>query len=132
MKPKVCEHGVLGRSCSVCEWRDEALELRAKQEQLLELPYLLFTSPLLGRAVQQWGAAAQWRMVQEECGELVAAVNRFDRRRCSAEALAEEVADVLIMSAQARMMLGERLVDIAVENKLERLYLRLSKSESKP
>lgn len=55
------------------------------------------------RAVDLWGAASQLRQLQEECGELVAAVNQADRGRDGAIGqLIEEVADVEIMIAQAR------------------------------
>ncbi len=83
------------------------------------------------RAVELWGHVAQWRMVQEECGELVAAVNRFDRGRAVVVELAEEVADVTILMAQARLMLGEKVVDEAIERKLARLEKRIEASEAK-
>lgn len=83
------------------------------------------------RAVELWGAAAQWRMVQEECGELVAAVNRFDRGRTVVVELAEEVADVTILMAQARLMLGANVVDDAIERKLARLEKQIEESEAR-
>ena len=76
-------------------------------------------------AVKQWGQVAQMRMLQEECGELIAAVNQYDRGRITAEHLAEEVADVLIMCEQARVILGADRVDEAKRRKLERLADRL-------
>lgn len=83
------------------------------------------------RAVASWGEPAQWRQVQEECGELVAAVNQADRGRAgSAAKLAEEVADVTIMMAQARVMLGAEVVDAAIDRKLARLERRLDASEA--
>ncbi len=76
-------------------------------------------------AVQKWGPATEWRQLQEECGELIAAINRFDRSRCTEAELAEEVADVEIMIEQARVMLSGDLVDAAKHVKLERLAERL-------
>lgn len=76
------------------------------------------------RACATWGIEAQLRMVQEECGELVAAINQFDRKRITHDTLAEEVADVIIAIASARYFLGTR-VDLAVLQKLERLEDRL-------
>jgi NTP pyrophosphatase (non-canonical NTP hydrolase) len=76
-------------------------------------------------AVAKWGSESQWRMVQEECGELIAAVNQFARSRIGADAVASEVADVIIMMGQARLMLGEELVDSQVLKKLARLEVRV-------
>jgi NTP pyrophosphatase (non-canonical NTP hydrolase) len=70
------------------------------------------------------------RMVQEECGELVAAVNRFDRGRPgSREGLIEEIADAHIVLAQARVAFGETEVDEAIRRKLLRLEQRLTAGE---
>jgi NTP pyrophosphatase (non-canonical NTP hydrolase) len=82
-------------------------------------------------AIKLWGAASQWRMVQEECGELVAAINRFDRGRTVTVELAEEIADVTILMEQARLMLGSEVVDEAIERKLSRLEGRIVASEAK-
>ena len=76
-------------------------------------------------AVDKWGPATEWRQLQEECGELIAAINRFDRTRCTEAELAEEVADVEILIEQARLMLGDELVDTFKRQKLERLAERL-------
>ena len=58
-------------------------------------------------AIARWGAESQLRMAQEECGELIAAINRFDRERCWPEAVAEEIADVMITCEQAALLVGE-------------------------
>jgi NTP pyrophosphatase (non-canonical NTP hydrolase) len=76
-------------------------------------------------AVSKWGSGSQWRLIQEECAELIVKINHVDRLRADVQDLAEEVADVIICCAQARVMLGERLVDAAVLKKLERLEQRL-------
>lgn len=75
-------------------------------------------------ALEKWAAAPQWRMLQEECAELIAAINQYDRGRVTEDRVAEEVADVLIMVAQARVLLGDR-VDAWLRAKLERLERRL-------
>lgn len=84
---------------------------------------------LYARAISLWGANAQIRMLQEECGELVAIVNRFDRKRCGIEDVASEIADVLIMCEQARLITGGSLVDEAMAYKLERLLGRVEIAE---
>lgn len=76
-------------------------------------------------AIARWGAESQLRMVQEECGELVAAINRFDRERCGPESVAEEIADAQIMLEQASLIIGEGLVAAKKAEKLERLRERL-------
>lgn len=86
---------------------------------------------LLQRAVDLWGEEAQMRMVQEECAELIATVNRHQRERCSNEDVAEEVADVLIMVEQARRIVGAAAVDAAKERKLQRLARRLTDGEQR-
>lgn len=49
-------------------------------------------------AIEKYGHAAQLRQLQEECAELIVAVNHYFRqRRNSREELIEEVADVTIM-----------------------------------
>ncbi len=86
---------------------------------------------LFRRALACWGDESQWRMVQEECAELIAAVNRCDRGRCTVYDLAAEVADVEIMVAQARLLLGNSLVDDAKTKALIRLRARVEEAEKK-
>lgn len=76
-------------------------------------------------AVKAWGPESQVRMAQEEAAELIAALNQFSRGRLPIEAVADEVADVIIMCAQLRVMLGGERVDAAVLRKLERLEGRI-------
>lgn len=84
---------------------------------------------VLSEAVRTWGVEAQLRMLQEECAELIAAVNRFDRGRVGTSDLAEEIADVEIMCAQARLIIGDRDVEVARQRKLRRLARRLAMAE---
>ena len=60
------------------------------------------------RCVALWGRKAQWGMVQEECAELIVAVNKWDRNKIDANAVFEEIADVLIMCEQAACMMGKQ------------------------
>jgi NTP pyrophosphatase (non-canonical NTP hydrolase) len=84
---------------------------------------------LYRRAVEAWGAEAQMRILQEKCGELIAAINRSHRGRCTRESVAEELADVLICCAQIRLLVGSEEVEIALAGKLERLAKRLDEYE---
>lgn len=67
----------------------------------------------------------QMRMVSEECSELSAAVNQYKRGRISRDDIAGEIADVIIMSRQARMMIGTDLVLKKIDEKMMRLADRL-------
>lgn len=78
-------------------------------------------------AVVQWGAEPQYRQAQEECAELIAAINRMERGRpLSREQAEEEAADVILCLLQLRLMLGPG-VDERLKEKLERLEKRLNK-----
>lgn len=83
---------------------------------------------MLLNAIERHGREPQWRQLQEECAELIAAVNRFLRKREGAvDALIEEIADVEIMVQQARLLVGnDALIDAAVEKKIQRLRERLA------
>lgn len=79
-------------------------------------------------AVAQWGETAQLRQLTEECGELIAAVNQLERGRITDGDLASEVADVFIMLAQARHILGKKF-EAQLDVKLARLEERLAAKE---
>lgn len=81
---------------------------------------------LYRECLEKYGSSGQWRQMQEECAELIAKINQVDRGRIPIEALAEEVADVEILIGQARMALGDELVDAEKARKLARLERRLS------
>ena len=86
-------------------------------------------SAAITNAVYLWGDNKQLRQLTEECGELVAAVNQYERGRITADQLASEVADVLICLEQARYILGSVKVDAQLVAKLERLELRMAHAE---
>lgn len=84
-------------------------------------------SDLYRRALTRWGAEKQLRMVQEETNELALAISHYLRRRIDAHAVADEIADVMIMCEQAAFILNvERDVEEAIERKLARLAARVS------
>jgi hypothetical protein len=85
---------------------------------------------LYEKAVRVWGTESQLRMLQEECGELIAQVNRIARGRGDMVELACEIADVEIMCAQARVIVGNIAVDRAKATKLIRLRQRLGEAAS--
>jgi hypothetical protein len=103
------------------------IKIEADAAPIKPLPEDLFR-----RALALWGTDSQLGMVQEECAELIAAVSQYKRGRISEERLAEEVADVTIMVAQLRLLLGGGVVDRAVEKKLLRLLSYVLKDEPIP
>lgn len=84
---------------------------------------------LCTRAVNVYGATAQLRLLQEECGELIAAVSHLERGRIDDTELADEIADVIIMCTQATAIIGTRLVSAALHAKLKRLRTRIEATE---
>lgn len=79
----------------------------------------------LRAALRRYGLREQLAMLQEECGELVASVNRWRRGREGAfPALIEEIADVEILIDQMRLEFGAE-IDAARARKLARLAERL-------
>lgn len=88
---------------------------------------------LYRRARALYGDENQLEMVTEECGELVVALQhrkRSDRPNARVDLL-EELADAIIMTEQARLILGADEVDAAVAAKLERLRENVEKGEAK-
>jgi NTP pyrophosphatase (non-canonical NTP hydrolase) len=86
-------------------------------------------------AINEFGLLSQMRMCQEECGELIAAINQFLRGRIGLKDLAEEVADVRIMVEQMEICVKKlRVSDVSVseivENKVERLRRMLREEYS--
>jgi NTP pyrophosphatase (non-canonical NTP hydrolase) len=75
------------------------------------------------RAIKKWGIDAQLDMVQEECAELIVAINK-SRRQLPVD-ITGEIADVLIMCEQASIIFGEEEVRNRLGEKLERLKGRL-------
>ena len=79
-------------------------------------------------ALEMWGLEAQLGMLQEECAEVVVAVNKY-RRGCPsvdlADSLAQELADVEIMVEQMRAAGFALPIDQHKRAKLERLQKRV-------
>jgi len=76
-------------------------------------------------AVKTWGFKSQIDMAIEECSELITALRHCDRGKITAEAVCDEVADVEIMMAQLRVMLGDSNVEMAKSKKINRLIKRV-------
>jgi NTP pyrophosphatase (non-canonical NTP hydrolase) len=85
------------------------------------------------RALRTWAPPRSGLpKLQEECGEVIAAVNQYSYGRLTAEGLAEELADNLLMLVQAAQIVGEAVLRNAVMAKLARLTQRLDDTWRSP
>ena len=83
---------------------------------------------LLG-AIDKWGRASQIEMIQEEAMELALALQQMRRKskgkREMLERVIDEIADVHIMMAQARILFDPAWIDERIRFKMDRLAQRL-------
>lgn len=79
--------------------------------------------------IQAHGETAQMRQLQEECGELTAAVSHYLRDKITRYQLACELADVHIMLEQAQIIVGPEICKEALEHKLDRAKDGLRRSK---
>jgi len=85
---------------------------------------------LTHRAIDAWGLDFQTEMIVEECAELIHAIKKFKRGKISPEALLEEIVDVEIMIAQAKLMYSTKKEHgHMMKKKLMRLKGMLDESE---
>ena len=79
-------------------------------------------------AIKTYGMDAQLGMAQEECAELIVAINKLKRDKCTANHInfCEEVADVEIMLEQMRICFDNILINKIKRQKINRLKKRLS------
>ena len=74
-------------------------------------------------AINHWGEKTQGAMAMGECGELIAALNRyFVQNRENRDEVIEEIADVEIMLEQLKYMFGSEDVEQVKARKINRLY----------
>ena len=82
-------------------------------------------------ALDKWGIEAQIGMLTEECGELLSAVNKFNRSRCSNDDVLTELADVSIMVEQLSLIYGGyEKFQIEKDKKLIRLLKRINNGDN--
>ena len=86
---------------------------------------------------RHYGEENQLRQTQEECGELIAAINHYERAKHGSDpvkimearvAVLGEIADVQIMLDQARDFFGEDTYDVEYL-KLQRQWERIVRGE---
>ena len=87
------------------------------------------TCHLYEQSIKKWGIESQLNMLQEECGELIVAVNKLRRSKYRRKSyVAEEMADVRILIDQVILGLDiSKQVNKCSEFKLKRLARRLKK-----
>jgi len=83
---------------------------------------------LYQKALSKWGVDAQVKMLNEEIGELLAAMGKFDRRRVEVHDVITELADVSIMVEQMATLFGYEEFEKEKDYKLVRLKERLGKN----
>jgi NTP pyrophosphatase (non-canonical NTP hydrolase) len=84
---------------------------------------------ICSQAVGRYGATSQMNMLQEECAEYIVALSHMRRGRVGINEVADEVADIVIMCEQARLIFGGNILESAIERKLARLEERLEKEK---
>lgn len=83
---------------------------------------------LYQKCLSKWGVDAQVKMLNEEIGELLAAMGKFDRRRVEVHDVITELADVSIMVEQMATLFGYEEFEKEKDYKLVRLKERLEKN----
>ena len=80
---------------------------------------------------RHYGYEAQREQFVEECSEAILAVQKLKRHgsRDNFEALEEEVADVLIMATQMRLLMSTSTIDRIIQQKLQRQIQRIKEEE---
>jgi len=92
-----------------------------------KVPALMWKMSILDRAMKQYGIEAQLDMLVEECSELILAIQHMKRGRVGWDEVAEEIADVIIMTNQFHTLDGiSDMIHKKEREKIERLEKRLN------
>lgn len=73
-------------------------------------------------ASQKKGFAYQMGLVNEECAELIVALNHVVRKKKDMGAVVDEIADVLVMMGQLTAIVGDKRVNERIDFKLARAH----------
>lgn len=87
------------------------------------------TDTVYAEALALYGKENQLRQAQEECGELIAAINQHLRHDRRSDAVVEEMADVWIVLTQLQLAFPKDEFDAAVQSKLLRLRERMEEEK---
>ena len=85
------------------------------------------------KIASHYGYTAQSNIIIEECAELTQAICKLRRAWSDSrlENVKEELADVLIMARQLRVMLGAEDIDRIIGEKLDRQIERIAEEDKK-
>ena len=85
----------------------------------------------LEQIAYHYGYEAQREQLIEECAEAILAAQKCKRHgsKDNFEALCGEVADVLIMAQQMRILMGAKVIDEIIDKKLNRQLGRIENEE---
>ena len=90
-------------------------------------------SKILSQAIEKYGVEHQINMAIEEMSELIDVLCKHRRGRATFQEIAEEIADVIIMTKQLRKMLedvsGSNIVDKKIKFKVDRLERRIKNGD---
>lgn len=78
------------------------------------------------RALKHFKAEPQVNMMFEEIGEFVDAFHKYKRKRVRLETVIGELCDLMIMSEQMSILFGEEDVRRVLDDKLNKLELRVA------
>jgi len=84
----------------------------------------LLNDEVFQKAIEVWGEKAQLGMVIEEFGEVLTAINHYDRNRITLEEFIEEFVDAYIMMRQMRFM-NKEIFDRIYDEKVKRIRKKL-------
>lgn len=85
------------------------------------------TKEIAKKTIEYYGREHQLRKLQEECGELVAAIQHYnDCRDNSVGELIGEIADVFFLLMQLRIDIGPHIIDNAIDIKANRQNERIN------
>jgi NTP pyrophosphatase (non-canonical NTP hydrolase) len=97
--------------------------------ELTDAVGMLRAAEVARAAVERWGVEPQLRQTQEECAELIAAINRYTRGRDpEREHLLEEAGQVFVMLLQVREFVGHDAFARAVRAAADKTARKLVQS----
>lgn len=80
---------------------------------------------VLVKAIDHYGQDAQILKAVEECNELATSLMHYRSGKVEKEAVVQEIADVLVVANQLRLIFGPKETELAIEAKVERLASRM-------
>jgi NTP pyrophosphatase (non-canonical NTP hydrolase) len=88
---------------------------------------MLSESDIIIKKLASQGLQNQLDQTQEECAELIVAISKYRRKKLkdTKSDLIGEIADVSIMIRQLCELIGQKIIDQAINEKLERSKARL-------